>query len=166
MLLFFLGPWHFNDLTSPFPFFQVTDFLTIHMMRNTEKRNRIWYPHGPHLLVNGAYSNNPSILCRYDVSGPEDEFISLVLSQHQKSNDMGYTLSCYCTEPFKLGNPSKQLPLLRELSGAWESTSAGGPVGKDGFFSNPMYVVYLNKSTTMQLRCSAAKSFAGKKGKR
>jgi calpain-7 len=132
------------------------------MMRNTEKKDRIWYPHGRNSLVNGAYSNNPSILSRYDVSGPEDKFISLVLSQHEKSQDMGYTLSCFCTEPFTLGKPLKDLSNVREISGSWTATSAGGPVGKDGFFTNPMYVVFLSKDATIQIRCSAAKSFAGK----
>lgn len=131
-------------------------------MRNTERKERIWYPHGKNSLVNGAYTNNPHILVRYDVTGPSDKYISLVLSQHQKSQDMGYTLSCYCTESFSLGQPQKELPYMKEISGAWTTKTAGGAVGKDIFFLNPMYILHLEEETTIQLRCSTNKAFAGK----
>lgn len=142
-------------------FLQVNDFLTIYLLRNTEKKERIWYPHGPNSLINGAYTNNPHVLIRYDVTRPDDKYISLVLSQHQKSQDMGYTLSCYCTEPLSLGQPQKDLPYIKDLSGSWTPQAAGGPVGKEGFFRNPMYVLELTEEATLQLRCSTVKSFAG-----
>ena len=148
--------------TYPKQFLQVNNFLTVHLLRNTEKKERIWYPHDVNSLIDGAYTNNPHVLVRYDVSGPADKFISLVLSQYQKSQDLSYTLSCYCTEPFSLGRPHKDLPFLRELSGSWTPSSAGGPVGKDGFFFNPMYVLNLTEEATMQLRCSTVKTYAGK----
>jgi calpain-7 len=135
--------------------------LTIHLLRNTKKKERIWYPHGPNSLTNGAYTNNPHGLVRYDISGPADKYISLVLSQYQKSRDMGYTLSCYCTEPFSLGQPQKELPNLKDFSGSWTPATAGGPVGKDKFFMNPMYLLCLKEEATIQLRCSTVKTFAG-----
>lgn len=140
----------------------MTDFLTIHLLKTSSQKERIWYPHGPHSLINGAYTNNPHVLVRYDVTGPADEFISLVLSQYEKSNDMNYTLSCFCTEPFSLGNPEKDLPETRELSGSWTPASAGGPVGKDSFFINPMYVVTIPSDATIQIRCSTVKTYSGK----
>lgn len=140
----------------------VNDFLTIHLLRNTEKKERMWYPHGRNSLVNGAYSNNPHVLVRYDVTKPDDKYISLVLSQHQKSQDLGYTLSCFCTEPFTLTQPQKELPYMSSVSGAWTPDTAGGPMGREDFFRNPMYKMVLPDDTTMQLRCSAEKSVAGK----
>jgi calpain-7 len=146
-------------IQSQYP--QVNDFLTIHLVRSSAKKERIWHPHGPNTLTNGAYTNNPHVLVRYDVSGRDDQYISVVLSQHKKSQDMAYTLSCYCTEPFSMGRPQKELPYLMDLSGSWSSATACGPVGKDNFFKNPMYVLNLAEDATLQVRCSAAKTFAG-----
>lgn len=140
----------------------MTDFLTIHLLRNSSKKERLFYPHGKRSLVNGAYSNNPHVLVRYDATGPSDEFISLVLSQYKKSHDMGYTLSCFCTEPFSLGPPQKELAHVQELTSEWTSLSSGGPVGRDDFFRNPMWFVNIPSDSILQLRCSTAKTFAGK----
>ena len=139
---------------------KVTDFLTIHLLKNSDRKEIIWYPHGKRSLVVGAYTNNPHVLVRYDVTGSNDEFISLVLSQYKKSHDMGYTLSCYCTEPFSLGRPHPDLPCAKELTSSW--TLHGGPVGDDRFFNNPMWVVTVPESATFQLRCFTEKTFAGK----
>jgi calpain-7 len=134
--------------------------LTIHLLRNNEKRERMWYPHGPRSLVNGAYSNNPHVLVRYDVTKPDDKYISLVLSQHQKHHDLGYTLSCYCTEPFHLAEPRADLPFVMQISGEWTSTTAGGPVGTPDFFSNPLYNVTVPDECEMQIRCSTERCVA------
>jgi calpain-7 len=141
---------------------EVKDFLTIHLLRNSSRKERVWYPHGPDTLVNGAYTNNPHVLLRYDVSGPQDKFISLVLSQHEKTRNLAYTLSCYCTERFTLGRPPEILPCSKTLKGAWTLENAGGPVGSPKFFMNPMFAVTVAESTTMQLRCSCSKANAGR----
>lgn len=138
----------------------MTDFLTIHLLKNTEKKEVMWYPHGSMSLVVGAYTNNPHVLVRYDVTGSADKYISLVLSQYKKSHDMGYTLSCYCTHPFSIGKPAQDLPFQRELVNSW--TAGCGPVGDDRFFQNPMWVVTLPENATCQLRCFTEKAFAGK----
>ena len=54
-------------------------------------QDRIWYPQGS--VLEGAYTNNPHVLIRYDVEGLADKYLSLVLSQFKKSNDLCYTLS-------------------------------------------------------------------------
>lgn len=141
---------------------QVDDFLTVHLVRNTAKKDRIWYPHGPNTLVNGAYTNNPHVLLRCDISGPEETNVSLVLYQHEKNHDLAYTLSCFCTERFTLGKPPEMLPCSLSLRGSWTEKSAGGPVGSAGFFDNPMYVVTVKEDNLMQLRCNANKTNAGK----
>eukprot|EP00934_Nitzschia_sp_Nitz4_P003821 Nitzschia sp. Nitz4//scaffold33_size148984//108967//111638//NITZ4_002941-RA/size148984-augustus-gene-0.258-mRNA-1//1//CDS//3329548466//3811//frame0 len=138
----------------------VDDFLTVHMLRNNEKKEKIWYPHGRNSLVNGAYTNNPHVLVRYEISGPKDKYISLVLSQHQKSQDLGYTLSCFCTERFSLGAPQKDLSYEIVLQGSWTEENAAGPIGKKLYFQNPMYMVQLSDNETIQLRCSTVKSLA------
>ncbi|KAG7346312.1 calpain family cysteine protease [Nitzschia inconspicua] len=139
---------------------EVNDFLTVHLVRNSDKKERIWYPHGPNTLVNGAYTNNPHVLLRYDLSGPDDKFVSLVLSQHEKSHDLAYTLSCFCTERFTLGKPPEILPYSMSAHGYWTGRNSGGPVGSKGFFNNPMYAVTVKEECAIQLRCSGTKTNA------
>jgi hypothetical protein len=144
---------------------QVMDFLTIHLLKSSSKKERAWYPHGKNSLINGAYTNNPHCLIRYDVTGPDDEYISLVLSQYMKSHDLGYTLSCFCTQPFTLGKPRKELSFTKDVTSSWTPASAGGPVGKNDFFRNPMYAITIPDDATVELRCSTVKTFAGKSKK-
>lgn len=131
-------------------------------MKNSRKKERVWYPQRSTTLVHGAYTNNPHGLIRYDVRGSEDEYIALVLSQHNKTKDLAYTLSCFCTESFSLDHTESELPNMRVVNGHWTAENASGPVGKKAFFFNPMYVMTLSQETTLQLRCSTMKGFAGK----
>lgn len=138
---------------------EATDYLTVHAHQNNEKRGVVWYPGGKSCILTGAYTNNPHVLMRYDVSGPADKYLSLVLSQYKKSNDLAYTLSCYCTEPFALSQPAKGLPLSTELSGEWTELSAGGPPGTRTFQNNPMYAFRVpDEGVSLQMSCSAGKS--------
>jgi calpain-7 len=139
----------------------VTDYLTIHVHRAKSKTSRIWYPGGKSLLVNGAYTNNPHVLVRYDLTSPEDKYISLVLSQYHKSNDLSYTLSVFSTEAFQLARPPKDPPLLHQISDEWTESTAGGPLGQSTFQLNPMWAVGVpEEGAHLQIRCSADKTFA------
>lgn len=136
-----------------------TDYLTVHVHRNTEKRQTIWYPGGKSCVLNGAYTNNPHVLIRYDVTDPTDKYLSLVLSQYKKSHDVAYSLSCFCTEPFALTQPLKGLPLSTELRGEWTQDTAGGPPGTATFENNPMWAFRVPAAgAELQMRCSTAKS--------
>mmetsp|Transcript_7231 Transcript_7231/g.15447 ORF Transcript_7231/g.15447 Transcript_7231/m.15447 type:complete len:578 (+) Transcript_7231:926-2659(+) len=139
---------------------KVNDFLTIHFVRNSARLERVWYPQSKNTIVNGCYTNNPHVLLRHDVTGPEDQFISLVLSQHEKKKDLAYTLSCYCTEPFTVRRPPKLLPCSINFSSEWTTHSAGGVFGSKNFFMNPMFKISLTGQTTMQIRCSTSNKFA------
>ena len=138
-----------------------TDYLTVHAHRNSAKREIIWYPGGKTCVLTGAYTNNPHVLMRYDVTGPADKHLSLVLSQYKKSHDLGYTLSCFSTEPFTLSQPAKALPLCSEISFEWTAATAGGPPGSKNFHINPMWALRVpDEGVSMQIRCSSVKSFA------
>jgi len=139
---------------------EVNDFLTVHLLRNSSKLERIWYPQGKRTIVNGCYTNNPHVLLRYDISGTEDKFISLILSQHEKTQNLSYTLSCYCTEFFTLKRPPKMLACSLEINHEWTAHSAGGAVGSSRFFVNPMIAITLAKETALQIRCTTSKAIA------
>ncbi|KAL7519759.1 hypothetical protein ACHAWX_004517 [Stephanocyclus meneghinianus] len=152
----------------------VSDCLTLHIHRTTSSRRRVWYPGGSNCVLTGAYTNNQHILIRYDVEGPSDKHLSIVLSQYNKSNDLCYTLSCYCTESFKLSQPEETLRWCRVLNGSWElrdNTSpenqnslligtAGGPPGKGSFGSNPQWSLVVAQETFIQCKCTTKKSLA------
>lgn len=109
----------------------------------------------------GAYTNNPHVLVRYDVSGPSDAHLSLVLSQYKKSNDLAYTLSCFSTEQFSLGLPERDLEHSIELSASWTAATAGGPIGSTTFISNPMFAINVpDGGAVVQLRVSTKKTAA------
>lgn len=130
---------------------QATDYLTIHIHRN-QSRERIWYPGASgDCVLTGCYTNNPHVLVRYDVEDSSDKNLSLVLSQYQKSNDLNFTLSCFCTEDFALGKPENDLGNTVNLEGAWSTRSAGGPIGSRNYFNNPQYAIKVPSPTTMQV---------------
>jgi len=136
----------------------ITDFLTVHIYKNDQNKERIWINRKSNCLLNGAYTNNPHVLVRYDLSKPSDKVVSLVLSQHKKSNDLGYTLSCYCTTNFTLGRPAKELPYKVELKSAWTRETAGGPPGSASFYNNPMWSFEVPaQGANIHIKCSTIK---------
>lgn len=101
------------------------------------------------------------MLVRYDVSGPADRHLSLVLSQYKKSNDLSYTLSCFSTEQFSLGLPTKDFDHSLEFPAAWTSSTAGGPIGSANFTANPAFAVKIpDGGSIVQLRVSTKRTMA------
>lgn len=149
---------------------QVTAYLTQHIHRIKNAKERVHYPNANSVLT-GAYTNNQHVLVKYDTKGPEDKFLSIVLSQYKKSDDLGYTLSCYCTEDFELGQPEQPLPYNRQLVGSWKLRdsvtdksyslaigTAGGPPRKGSFGSNPQWSVRVPAGgMRIQVKCMAPK---------
>ncbi|KAL7544034.1 hypothetical protein ACHAXR_013478 [Thalassiosira sp. AJA248-18] len=152
---------------------EVNDFLTLHIHRIKNPKQRVWYPDSECVLT-GAYTNNQHVLVRYDVEVPEDRFLSIVLSQYKKSKDLGYTLACYCTEEFALGNTEQGLPLCQKLEGSWKLRdsltdksnslaigTAGGPPGKGSFGSNPQWSIRVPEGGgRIQAKCFVSKDLA------
>jgi len=152
---------------------KVTDYLSLHIHQIKHRKQRVWYPNS-NCVLTGPYTNNQHVLVCYDASGPEDRFLSIVLSQYKKSNDLGYTLSCFCTEKFELGHPEQSLPKCLQLIGSWKlrdnSTdqshslaigTAGGSPGKGSFGSNPQWSVRVPaRGARIQVKCMAPKDLA------
>jgi hypothetical protein len=141
---------------------QATDYLTLHLHRNSQLLERIWYPgKSGNCIQIGVYSNNPHVLVRYDIEGVKDQFLSIILSQHKKSNDLGYTLSCFCTEDFSLGTPKGDLLYVKDFASAWTPGLSGGPVGRPSFANNPMFAVKIpDGGAIMQLSVTTSTTSA------
>jgi hypothetical protein len=110
---------------------------------------------------------------RYDAVNPENKVLSIVLSQDKKSNDVGYTLSCYCTKEFKLGRPKLGLAVCKSIEGSWKLRdsrtdsrsltigNAGGPLGRGSFGSNPQWSIRVPVGgSRIQVECRVAKDLA------
>jgi len=145
----------------------VSDFLTIHIHRNDRRKEKICYPGGSSCVYTGAYTNSSHVLVRYDAIGMHDKFLSLVLSQYKKSNDLSYTLSCYCTAPFELGKPTKDPEHITEIKSQWTGQSAGGPPSSPTFGTNPMWAIHIppgigsdKDGLFLQLSCTTTRSVA------
>ena len=113
----------------------------------------------------------PPFTARYDAESSENQVLSIVLSHDMKSNDVGYTLSFYCTDEFKLGRPKLDLTLRRTIDGSWKFWSmntrslmignAGGPLNKGSFGSNPQWSVRVPAGgSKIQVDCTVAKDLA------
>lgn len=139
----------------------VTQFLSLHINRNKKSKERLYYPNENRVLT-GAYLNNPHVLVRYDITSPEDKYLTLVLSQFEKSADLNYTLSCFCTSPFSLGKPTKPLSNKDEIKSEWtEETAGGSPNSLTGFSTNPMWKISIpHGGSKIQLQCRATKTLA------
>ena len=145
----------------------VNDFLTLQIHRNDRRKEKIRYPGGSSCTYTGAYTNSSHVLVRYDATGFEDKFLSLVLSQYQKSNDLSYTLSCYCTAPFEVGKPTKDPEHITEIHSQWTSQSAGGPPSSPAFGTNPMWAIHIppgiissQDGSFLQMSCTTKKTVA------
>jgi hypothetical protein len=95
------------------------------------------------------------------VNDPADKYLALVLSQYKKSNDLNYTVSCFCTESFHFGPAEKDLEHTVEISSAWTTYTAGGPIGQEDFAKNPQYAIYVPNPTSIQIRLSSSTTVAG-----
>lgn len=151
---------------------EAEDYIAAHIHRIQNSMQRVYYPGGKDCILTGAYTNNQHNLIRFDANGPGDRLLSIVLSQYKKTNDLGFTLSCFCTEDFDLGQPAEEMAIYRTLYGKWELRggsnkysleigSAGGSPGKGSFGSNPQWnITVLQEGTKLQLKCSAGKKLA------
>jgi len=138
-----------------------TEFLSLHVNRNSKKKERLYYPN-ENRLITGAYLNNPHVLLRYDIKSREDKFLTLILSQYQKSKDMNYTLSCYCTSPFRITPPSNSLQHAIVIKSEWNKETAGGPPNSvSQFVKNPMWKILIPEGgSKIQIQCKAPKTLA------
>jgi hypothetical protein len=134
--------------------------------RNQSNRDAIFYPSTNTCLLVGAYTNNPHNLIRYDVQDGANgsRYLSLVLSQHKKSHDVAFTLSCYGTADFTLEKPLLSTPAYaRKIGGEWtQEHPSGGNPSHATFLSNPVYKVTLPPSSgtkgdvsNIQIKCFA-----------
>lgn len=139
---------------------EVQDYLTVHIHRTSSLKERVWYPgKSGKCVLTGAYTNNPQVLVRYDIMDPADKYLVLVLSQYQRSSDLAYTLSCYCTENFNFGRTQTDLLYRSDMMGVL--SPAGGPIGSSLYSRNTMIALKVSESgADMEFCVSVTKTIA------
>ena len=138
-----------------------SQFLSLHINRSDEQKERQYYPVENRVLT-GVYLNNAHVLLRHDVASPKDKYLTLVLSQYEKSEDINYTLNCFCTGPFEIGTPTKQLPCQHEIVSQWTNETSGGPPSLiSSFCTNPMWKIIIPEGgSKIQFQFRAMKKLA------
>ena len=149
---------------------EVTDFLTLHIHRTKKRKQRVYYP-DQNCVLNGTYTNNQHVLVRYDATGHRDKYLSIVLSQYKKANNLGYTLTAFCTQKIELCSPIK-LPVCCTLNSAWQLRSkspgeqrysldigtCGGPPERGSYGANPQWSLQVpSDGIQIRVKCMAPK---------
>ena len=139
---------------------EVQDFLTVHIHRTSSLKERVWYPgKSGKCVLTGAYTNSPQMLVRYDIMDPADKYLVLVLSQYQRSSDLSYTLSCYCTENFNFGRTQTDLVNRSDVTGVLNPE--GGPIGSSLYSRNTMVALKVPESgASMEFCLGVTKTIA------
>jgi len=134
---------------------EVNDYLTLHVYRGGPSK-KIWYLGNEGCLSKGAYSNSPHVLTRIDLSG-KDKYLSLVLSQHKKMNDLNFSLSVYCTKGSFTLRKAPEVPSHNTtLKSEFGKHSCEGSKGI--YELNPMFDVNIPSNCLLQMQSSAPKN--------
>ncbi|KAJ3353240.1 calpain 7 [Entophlyctis luteolus] len=92
------------------------DYITLHIYADTNC-NRVYYPEMYKVIYVGMYVNNPHILASFRADSlewkegePKRRRYTVVLSQHEKTRSLSFSLRAYAKESFKFGAIGKEYP--------------------------------------------------------
>ncbi|KAJ3089163.1 calpain 7 [Quaeritorhiza haematococci] len=114
-----------------------TDYITLHVYDHTGCE-RIYYPDKP--LIKGVYVNSPHISVRFEAPMGKTKY-TVVVSQHEKKEELNFTLRAYSTAPFKMGEIPNKYSFEHKESGEWTKETAGGSTSYASFLNNPNWKV-------------------------
>ncbi len=134
------------------------DYITLHVYQDTNCE-RVYYPENP--MIQGVYINSPHILVRFNARKGKSRF-TIVVSQHEKTKTLNFTLRVYSMSPFRIGEIARAYAHEQRISGAWTSLSAGGSMSAASFYRNPQYTLTISpeKKIGLFMMLEAPKTFA------
>ncbi|KAJ3134094.1 calpain 7 [Physocladia obscura] len=115
------------------------DYITLHIYADTNCR-RVYYPEMYKVIYVGVYVNNPHILASFKV---DPSLLSIrnengklikklrytaVVSQHEKSRTLTFSLRAYAKEKFKFGTIGREYPYERIVRKTMAQSSINMPV--------------------------------------
>ncbi|CAO3607815.1 unnamed protein product [Cunninghamella echinulata] len=113
------------------------DYITLHVY-NDANGERIFYPGEP--FKEGLYVNSPHILVRFNAP-PGTSKYTIVVSQHEKSRSLYFSLRAYSLAPFKLHEIPFPYPIEQKITGQWTDQTAGGNASKATYMHNPQWKI-------------------------
>ncbi|KAI9300207.1 hypothetical protein BJ944DRAFT_31062 [Cunninghamella echinulata] len=113
------------------------DYITLHVY-NDANGERIFYPGEP--FKEGLYVNSPHILVRFNAP-PGTSKYTIVVSQHEKSRSLYFSLRAYSLAPFKLYEIPFPYPIEQKITGQWTDQTAGGNASKATYMHNPQWKI-------------------------
>ncbi|KAF8929585.1 calpain 7, partial [Dissophora ornata] len=106
------------------------------LILNRSQGTRIYYEGNS--MIKGQYVNNPHILVRFEAPPGQNEY-TIVLSQHEKTRDLHFTLRAYAVCEFELREIPNKYPIEKMIEDEWTEETAGGCSSEPGFMNNPQY---------------------------
>ncbi|KAI7867268.1 hypothetical protein BDF14DRAFT_699957 [Spinellus fusiger] len=138
------------------------DYITLHVYNNSNGE-RVFYPGEP--FKEGTYINSPHILVRFNAS-PGISNYTIVVSQHEKSRSLYFSLRAYSLAPIQLTEVPMLYSIEKKVYGEWTEQTAGGNASHASFLHNPQWKVTVpapqstRGSNGFLLMLEAPKSFA------
>eukprot|EP00041_Stephanoeca_diplocostata_P024567 m.626660 g.626660 ORF g.626660 m.626660 type:complete len:594 (-) comp22553_c0_seq28:140-1921(-) len=154
---------HITDLQD---FADNKEFITCHVFKGGK---RIHHP--DNAIVLGTKINSPHYLCRFDHPGGSARY-SLVISQHEKSNSLTFTVKVFSSAAFRIApmpNPYAAIAEQR-FDGKWTTQTAAGSTNKPNKHKlNPKWSITVGSTdrsdsaaakTQVRIQLFAPKEFA------
>lgn len=139
------------------------EFITCHLY---DGGDTVYYPDNP--LVQGTKINSPHYLARFNHPGDKKKY-SIVISQHEKSTNLYFTLKVYASADFKIFEMPNPYHGRKEKSfeGEWTSRTAGGSTNNPEMHDlNPKWAIKIGSGTELantkaklRIQLSAPKQF-------
>ncbi|VEN34558.1 unnamed protein product [Callosobruchus maculatus] len=115
---------------------------------NKEYINLFVYKVDPPPYIDGVKINSPHYLCKIILNPSSGRRYTVVVSQHEKSTTIYYTLRAYATCPFTLTKIVDPYRYEKQVTGQWEGVSAGGcPNHPMTYPYNPKYKLEIDSSS-------------------
>ncbi|OZJ03292.1 hypothetical protein BZG36_02273 [Bifiguratus adelaidae] len=135
------------------------DYITIYVYKDT-KGEKVYYP--GKAMKEGTYVNSPHILMRFNAS-PGTSWYTIVVSQHEKSRTLNFSLRAFSTSKFKLGEVPRKYIYEQKIAGQWTELTAGGNTTNATFTNNPEWKLTIPESSAQAdvlLMLEAPRAFA------
>ncbi|CAO3624578.1 unnamed protein product [Cunninghamella blakesleeana] len=113
------------------------DYITLHVY-NDNNGERVFYPGEP--FKEGLYVNSPHILVRFNAP-PGTSKYTIIVSQHEKSRSLYFSLRAYSLAPFKLYEIPFPYSMEQKITGQWTEQTAGGNASKATYMHNPQWKI-------------------------
>ncbi|EDV27259.1 uncharacterized protein TRIADDRAFT_37459 [Trichoplax adhaerens] len=136
------------------------EFITIHVYKTDG--SRVYYTDNP--FSQGTKINSPHYLAKLDLPTGYSSY-TLVISQHEKTNTIYYTLKVYSSTEFRIGEIGNPYICQKRIVGEWTTQTAGGCSNHPTFKLNPRFKIsfptHVNKKNRILIQLKLPREYYG-----